>query len=143
MEIRLIVLIISFIVVAQCANSEMLPVMTSETPTILQNELITPQNVDFSKCCASFEMDCEKLFYLAISAVNASNFEIDEIQSKMGYILFRAVNKTFLISISKEDDTHSMIKITPADNIYFFPYGVVYNILHYIDINKAEQLEKI
>jgi len=148
MEIRLAVILLSCLVFfAQNAFAEQITpsaqsISNVQTEDALKNALINPQNIDFSKCCASFEMNTEKLFYLAISAVNANNFEIEEIQSKMGYILFRAVNKSFLISISKEDDTHSMIKITPADNIYFFPYGVVYNIFYYIDLNKNEPLEK-
>lgn len=148
MEIRLtIILLLCLVYFAQNAYAEEITPPTQntsaeQTEDSLKNALINPQNIEFSKCCASFEMSAEKLFYLAISAVNANNFEIEEIQSKMGYILFRAVNKSFLISISKENDTHSMIKITPADNIYFFPYGVVYNIFYYIDLNKAETLEK-
>lgn len=152
MEIRRIILILAlFFIGLQIATADDIPMQsvsaqqennTAQTETSLQNALINPQNVDFSKCCASFELPPEKLFYLAISAINANNFEIEEIQSKMGYILFRAVNKSFLVSISKENDAYSMIKITPADNIYFFPYGVVYNIFYYIDLNKSEPLEK-
>ena len=110
---------------------------------ITSNPLTTPQNIEFSKCCASFDMNSEKLFYLTISAINANNFEIEEIQSKMGYILFRAANKSFLAAISAENENRAMIKITPADNVYFFPYGVIYNIFYYIDLNKLEPLERI
>ena len=119
-------------------NPEVLSQSGNPTP----NPLVTPQNIEFSKCCASFDMNSEKLFYLAISAINANNFEIEEIQSKMGYILFRAANKSFLAAISSENENRAMIKITPADNVYFFPYGVIYNIFYYIDLNKQEPLEK-
>lgn len=61
----------------------------------------------------------------------------------MGYILFRAANKNFLMSVVKVDAEHSMLKITPADNVYFFPYGVVYNIYKYIDLNAEEQLQML
>ena len=61
-------------------NPEVLSQSGNPTP----NPLVTPQNIEFSKCCASFDMNSEKLFYLAISAINANNFEIEEIQSKMG-----------------------------------------------------------
>lgn len=148
MEIRIALILLScFVLFAQNTYAEQITppnqaAVNEQTEDSLKNALINPQNIDFAKCCARFEMSAEKLFYLAISAVNANNFEIEEIQSKMGYILFRAINKSFLISISKEDNTYSMIKITPADNVYFFPYGVVYNIFYYIDLNKAEPLEK-
>ena len=118
------------------------PEVLSSNVSSAQNPLVMPQNIEFSKCCASFDMNSEKLFYLTISAINANNFEIEEIQSKMGYILFRAANKSFLAAISSENENRAMIKITPADNIYFFPYGVIYNIFYYIDLNKSEPLEK-
>lgn len=106
-------------------------------------ELVTPQNIDFAKCVKTFNFPVEKLFYLAISAINANHFQIEELQSKMGYILFRAANKNFLMSVVKVDADHSMLKITPADNVYFFPYGVVYNIYKYIDLNAEEQLQML
>lgn len=145
MEIRIITLLSIIFIGLTSANAEMTVIQQAnndEAETAKQNALINPQNVDFSKCNASFEMNTEKLFYLTISAINANNFEIEEIQSKMGYILFRAVNKSFLASISNIDDSHSMLKITPADNVYFFPYGIVYNIFYYIDLNKSESLEE-
>lgn len=106
-------------------------------------ELVTAKNIDFSKCVRNFDFPVEKLFYLSILAINANHFEIEELQSKMGYILFRAAGKTFLMSVAKVDAEHSMLKITPADNVYFFPYGVVYNIYKYIELNSEEQLQGI
>lgn len=146
MEIRIITLLLMLFVAVTSANAEMTVIQQAsddEAVKAKQNALINPQNVDFSKCNASFEMNTEKLFYLTISAINANNFEIEEIQSKMGYILFRAVNKSFLASISNIDDSNSMLKITPADNVYFFPYGIVYNIFYYINLNKSEPLDEI
>ncbi len=121
------------------------PVIAEESPAaqLLELQLVTPQNIDFAKCVKTFNFPVEKLFYLSILAINANNFDIEELQSKMGYILFRAANKNFLMSVVKVDAEHSMLKITPADNIYFFPYGVVYNIYKYIDLNSEEQLQSL
>jgi len=144
MEIRIITILLIILMFSAPLNAEtVIQEAESAEKFAVQNSLITPQDVEFSKCSTSFEMNTEKLFYLTISAINANNFEIEEIQSKMGYILFRAVNKSFLAGISRIDDTHSMLKITPADNVYFFPYGIVYNIFYYIDLNKSEPLDKI
>ena len=71
---------------------------------------------------------------MAIASVNANKFQIEEIQSKTGYILFTAVNKQYLASIVSVDSTHSMLKITPTNNNYFFPPGVVLNFFKYIDL---------
>lgn len=122
-----------------------MPVMAEELSAnpSSEMELVTPRNVDFSKCVRNFDFPVEKLFYLSILAINANHFEIEELQSKMGYILFRAAGKTFLMSVVKVDAEHSMLKITPADNVYFFPYGVVYNIYKYIELNVDEQLQEL
>lgn len=119
------------------------PALGEDSPAaqLAELELVTPQNIDFARCVKTFNFPVEKLFYLSILAINANHFEIEELQSKMGYILFRAVNKNFLMSVVKVDAEHSMLKITPADNVYFFPYGVVYNIYKYIDLNAEEQLQ--
>ena len=143
MEIRIILLLLIVFLNFTFVNAQTITQQPQQSTSDSQNLLITPQNIDFSKCTTNFEMSSEKLFYLTISAINANNFEIEEIQSKMGYILFRAVNKSFLASISNIDDNYSLLKITPADNIYFFPYGIVYNIFYYIDLNKSEPLDKI
>lgn len=81
--------------------------------------LITPQNVEFKTCTRTYILPAEKLFYMAIASVNANKFQIEEIQSKTGYILFTAVNKQYLASIVSVDSTHSMLKITPTNNNYF------------------------
>lgn len=96
--------------------------------------LITPQNVEFKTCTRTYILPADKLFYMAIASVNANKFQIEEIQSKTGYILFTAVNKQYLASIVSVDSTHSMLKITPTNNNYFFPPGVVLNFFKYIDL---------
>lgn len=120
-----------------------IPAFAEENPAaqLAEIELVTPQNIDFSKCVQTFNFPVEKLFYISILAINANNFQIEELQSKTGYILFRAVNKNFLMSVVKIDADHSMLKITPADNVYFFPYGIVHNIYKYIELNADEQLQ--
>lgn len=116
-----------------------MPICAEEIP-LTQAELVTPQNIDFAKCSKTYNLPAEKLYYMALLAVNANKFQIEEIQSKMGYIMFRGANKNFLMSVMNIDERHSILKITPTDNIYFFPYGVVYNIFRYIDLNLDEQL---
>ncbi len=117
------------------------PVFASDE--LLLSTLITPQNVDFSICTRTYILPVEKLFYMAIASVNANNFQIDEIQSKTGYILFTAVNKQYLASIVQVDSKHSMLKITPANNNYFFPPGVVLNFFRYIDLYGATPLVEL
>lgn len=117
-------LFVSLLAAVPSYADESLPVST----------LITPQNVEFKTCTRTYILPAEKLFYMAIASVNANKFQIEEIQSKTGYILFTAVNKQYLASIVSVDSTHSMLKITPTNNNYFFPPGVVLNFFKYIDL---------
>lgn len=105
--------------------------------------LVTPQNVEFSTCTKEYALNQETLYYLTIAAINANRFEVQELQSKTGYILFRAVNKEFLAAIVKLGVNKSMLKITPTNNNYYFPPGIVLNIFKYIDVNLNESIKTI
>ena len=97
--------------------------------------LVSVQNVSFEQCTKIFKINSESLFYLTISAINANRFTITEIQSKTGYILFKAVGKEFLASIVKIDSNNSILRITPVNNVYYFQPGIVLNIFRYIELN--------
>lgn len=97
--------------------------------------LITAQNVPFENCTKVFNTDNTSLFYLTIAAINANRFEISEIQSASGYIIFTAVNKQFLASISNVNKTQSMLKITPVNGAYYFQPGICSNIFKYVELN--------
>lgn len=105
--------------------------------------LVTPQNMAFDDCTKEYNMNQEKLYYLTIAAINENRFEIEELQSKTGYILFKAVNKEFLATIVKLGVNKSMLKITPTNNNYYFAPGIVLNIFKYVDLNLNEEITPI
>ena len=116
----------------------------SSTPvTTQQVSQTTPQMISFQHCTKIFPTDTEKLFYLAVASINANKFTIDELQSKSGYILFSVVKKQFLLSVATIDKKNAIIKITPSNNNYFFPAGIVNNIFKYIDLNLDTEITKI
>ena len=102
--------------------------------------LITPQNVDYKLCTRTYVMQPEKMFYMVIASAKANKFEINEIQSKTGYVLFTAAGKEYLASVMKIDTTHCQLRITPINNNYFFAPGIVLNFFRYIDLNGATPL---
>ena len=118
------------------------PVMAAAEQMNLST-LITAQNVHFENCYKVFNTDNVSLFYLTSAAINANRFTIDEIQSKSGYILFTAVNKQFLASISNVNTKQGMLRITPADNNYYFQPGIILNIFKYIELNLSKKPEYI
>ncbi len=99
--------------------------------------LVTPQNVEFKICTRNYKIPSEKLFYVAIASAKANRFDIEEIQSKAGYILFTAAGKQYLASVTRVDSANSLLKITPVNNNYFFAPGIVLNFFRYIDLNGA------
>lgn len=103
--------------------------------------LITLQNVKPQDCIKVFNIDNVHLLYLTISAINANKFRIDEIQSRSGYILFTAVGKQFLASISNVNTNQGMLRITPVDDNYYFQPGIVSNIFKFIDLNLKTKIE--
>ncbi len=105
--------------------------------------LITAQNVPYETCTKVFNTDNVTLYHLTIAAINANRFNIDEIQSKHGYILFTAVNKQFIAMIANVNTNQGMIRITPADGNYFFQPGIVLNIFKYIELNEKKKPESI
>ncbi|MDE6138653.1 MAG: hypothetical protein K2F57_04205 [Candidatus Gastranaerophilales bacterium] len=123
--------------------------LLAEAPAMAAGEqmnlstLITAQNVHFENCYKVFNTDNVSLFHLTIAAINANRFTIDEIQSKSGYILFTAVNKQFLAAVSNVNTNQGMLRITPADNNYYFQPGIILNIFKYIDVNLSKKPENI
>ncbi len=113
----------------------------SEELTVQQ--LTTPTNMDFSACTKSYNMPAENLYYLALDSITANKFEIKELQSKMGYILFKAANKEFLATVAYYGPNKSILKITPANGQYYFAPGIVLNVFKFIDLNINEQIKDI
>lgn len=97
--------------------------------------LVTVQNINFENCTKVFNTDNVSLFYLTIAAINANRFNVDEIQSQSGYVLFTAVNKQFIASVSNVNTNQGMLRITPADGNYYFQPGIVLNIFKYVELN--------
>lgn len=114
-----------------------LPMPPSASPTAEQ------QPVDFLICNKLFKLDNQKLFYLTLASINANRFKIVEVQTQSGYIVFSAAQKQFLATIIEVDFKTSMLKITPCNNIYYFPVGIVQNIFKYIELNSNITIEKL
>ena len=104
------------------------------------NPLTVSQNIMFENCTKIFSVNQEKLFYLTLASISANRFNIDEIQSANGYIIFSANRNKYLASIAKVDKTNAILKITPCNNIYNFPPGIITNTFKYIDLNLTTKI---
>ena len=90
---------------------------------------------NFENCVKTYNTSVDNLFYLTLSAINAANYKIDEMQSRTGLISFAAGGKTLLVSITQINSNTSMIKITPADNSYAFSPVIPDRIFNYLTNN--------
>lgn len=105
--------------------------------------LTTPTNVSFEDCTKSYNIPADKLYLLTLNSITANRFETKELQSKTGYILFKAAGKEFLATVAYYGPNKSILKITPANNNYYFAPGIVLNIFRYIDLYMDEQITEI
>lgn len=107
------------------------------------NPAQTQAYASYQSCVRQYQLPFEKLFYLALSAINSNKFEILEMQSRNGYILFESNNKEFLLSIMKKDNKTSFIKLTPADNDYYFSSSIPQRIFSTIDLTLNNPVQEI
>lgn len=135
---KLRVLILSFLLMISAAYAE--PVENMAQPQAAP-PITQPQNVAFENCTKMFAVNKEKLFYLTLSAVTANKFSIDEIQTQNGYIIFSAANNKYLATVAGIDADNSILKITPCNDIYFFPPGVLLGMYKYIELNLNTEIK--
>ena len=108
------------------------------TPAPAGNIPQTPKTIvstNFEDCIKIYPISAENLFLLTLASINANGYKIDEIQSRNGLVSFFTGNKMLLASITKLNDSSSMIKITPMDNSYNFPNTIPIKLFNYINLN--------
>ena len=137
-RIKLKILLITAVIL--CAVFLGYPAKCEEIP---ESQLTIPQTVSYDNCTKTYYIPSEKLFYLTLASISANRFEIKEMQSKTGYILFKAAGKEFLATVVYYGLNKSMLKITPTNNNYYFAPGIVLNIFKYIDLNLESPVESI
>ena len=110
---------------------------------LTMQQLTTPTNMNFSDCTKSYNIPVDQLYLLSIDSIAANRFEIKELQSKMGYVLFKAAGRDFLATTAFYGPNKSILRITPVNNNYYFAPGIVLNIFKFIDLNLNEEIKPI
>ena len=103
--------------------------------------ITVPQNIMFQNCTKIFAVNKEKLFYLTLASLSANRFTIDEIQTTNGYIIFTVNRNKYLATVASVDSANSILKITPCNNVYNFPPGILLNTFKYIDLNLNTEIK--
>ena len=97
-----------------------------------------------SSCYKNYHLGADKIYMLTLSALNSTGqFEVTEMQSKSGYILFLNSNKQYIATISKEGANTSSIKILPANSDFTGGTFVQKTIFDTIDLNLKNIPEKL
>ena len=115
-------------------------VFAAEIPAVNQTAT-TPQNIMFSNCTKIFAVNKEKLFYLTLASLSANRFMIDEVQTANGYVIFTVNRNKYLATVAGVDSSNSILKITPCNNVYNFPPGILLNTFKYIDLNLNTEIK--
>ena len=71
-----------------------------------------------TNCNKNYPISADNLYMLTLSALNSQGqYEVVEMQSKSGYIMFQTSNKNqYIVTISKEGSASSNIKTLPANS---------------------------
>lgn len=111
--------------------------------TMPQEKPNTLVYTNYRDCIKLYKLPFDKLYFIALSSVNANKYEIVEMQSRNGYIIFKAENKEFLLTVLQKDKDYSFIKLTPCDNNYYFPSNIPQNIFNQIASQFNTEIKEI
>ena len=136
MKLRVLVLFFILSICTCCAEPVQVGAQPAAAPPITQ-----PQNISFEACTKMFAVNKEKLFYLTLGAINANRFSVEEIQTQSGYVIFSVANNKYLATLAGIDAQNSILKITPCNDVYFFPPGVLIGMYKYIELNLNTEIK--
>ena len=118
---------------------------------ILSVLLLAALNITISKANAAtylddssknFGVSADNMYLTSLSVLNSLNYEIIEIQSKSGYILFRTGAKDYIMTVTALSPVTSNIKILPANSVYSTGTAVQKTIFEQLELNKLNILKK-
>ncbi len=89
-----------------------------------------------------FGVSADNMYLTSLSVLNDLNYEIIEMQSKSGYILFRTGAKDYIITVTALTPVTSNIKILPANSVYSTGTTVQKTIFEKLEANKLNILKK-
>jgi len=90
----------------------------------------------------NFGVSADNMYLTSLSVLNSLNYEILEMQSASGYILFRTGAKDYIMTVSAITPVTSTIKILPANSIFSTGSTVQKTIFDALEVNKLNILKK-
>lgn len=111
--------------------------VTSSLKTQNNSQISSVQKTSINQCTETVQVNSEQLFYLTLTALNKMNYQIKEVQSKTGTVLFQAAQKEFMVTIADIDKNNTFIKILPTDSDYEFSPALIQNVFYFVKANAA------
>ena len=96
------------------------------------------------ECYKIYPIDADSLFMSSLNVLSNNKFDISEVQSKNGNILFFKGDKYYLLTVTKRYKNQSEIKILPQNSDYSQGSSVataIFNLLNE-EIKKPMELIK-
>lgn len=90
----------------------------------------------------NFGVSADNMYLTSLSVLNDLNYEIIEMQSKSGYILFRTGAKDYIMTVTALTPVTSNIKILPANSVYSTGTDIQKTVFEKLEINKLNILKK-
>jgi len=90
----------------------------------------------------NFGISADNMYLTSLSVLNSLDYEIIEMQSKSGYILFRTGAKDYIMTVTAITPVTSNIKILPANSVYSTGTTVQKTIFNELELNKLNLLKK-
>lgn len=139
MKSRGLILLLFLFLITNTVIAQEVSQSIAQSNTVQQ--ITQPQNILFENCYKMFTVNKEKLFYLTLDAISANKFNIEEIQTDNGYIIFSVAKNKYLATIAGIDSANSILKITPCNDVYFFPPGIIINMFKYVELNLNTEIK--
>ncbi len=114
--------------------------------TVHNNALSTPGTAEaatyLDDSSKNFGISADNMYLTSLSVLNSLDYEIIEMQSKSGYILFRTGAKDYIMTVTAITPVTSNIKILPANSVYSTGTTVQKTIFNELELNKLNLLKK-
>ena len=96
------------------------------------------------ECYKIYPTDADNLFMASLNVLSSTNrFEIAEIQTKNGYILFASGAKYYLLTVTRRYKNQSEVKILPQNSDYSQGSSVATSIFSLLDEEIKKPMEQI
>ena len=91
-----------------------------------------------------YPKDADSLYMYALNALSSdSRFNISEIQTKNGYILFLSGSKYYLLTVTKRYQNQSEVKILPHNSDYSLGSDTAQTVFSLIDNEIKKPMEQV